>query len=116
MLVSYLAQESRSLSFVAKTLEPYTLGSIHSNNFSGGGQEHVCREMGLEPYISLFLFPVLGLDPHFHVEVTKSREIQLECKSEGSFLQPKILWMDLQGGKNSSCVQVSSRTKVLCST
>lgn len=27
VLGSHLAQESRSLSFVAKTLEPYTLGS-----------------------------------------------------------------------------------------
>lgn len=59
----------------------------------------MCREMSLEPDISLFLFPVLSVDPHFHVEVTKSREIQLECNSGGLFLQPKVWWMYLQGGK-----------------
>lgn len=41
---------------------------------------------------------VLGSEPHFSVEITKSREIQLECKSEGWFPQPKMQWIDSHEG------------------
>jgi butyrophilin len=46
--------------------------------------------MRLGPNFSLFLFLVLGYDPHFHVKVTKSKEILLKCKSQGWFPQPKV--------------------------
>uniref|UniRef100_G1Q303 Ig-like domain-containing protein n=1 Tax=Myotis lucifugus TaxID=59463 RepID=G1Q303_MYOLU len=36
----------------------------------------------------------LGSHPQFHVEVTKSRQLRLECKSEGWFPQPKVQWRD----------------------
>uniref|UniRef100_G1Q983 Ig-like domain-containing protein n=1 Tax=Myotis lucifugus TaxID=59463 RepID=G1Q983_MYOLU len=39
----------------------------------------------------------LGSHPQFHVEVTKSRELRLECKSEGWFPQPKVQWTDSEG-------------------
>uniref|UniRef100_G1Q3Y9 Ig-like domain-containing protein n=1 Tax=Myotis lucifugus TaxID=59463 RepID=G1Q3Y9_MYOLU len=39
----------------------------------------------------------LGSRPQFHIEVTKSRELRLECKSEGWFPQPKVQWMDSEG-------------------
>ncbi|XP_070282982.1 selection and upkeep of intraepithelial T-cells protein 1-like isoform X2 [Myotis yumanensis] len=41
----------------------------------------------------------LGSHPQFHVEVTKSRQLRLECKSEGWFPQPKVQWMDSEGGE-----------------
>ncbi|XP_005857315.1 PREDICTED: butyrophilin subfamily 1 member A1 isoform X2 [Myotis brandtii] len=41
----------------------------------------------------------LGSRPQFHMEVTKSRELQLECKSEGWFPQPKVQWTDSEGGE-----------------
>ncbi|XP_059564295.1 hemicentin-1-like [Myotis daubentonii] len=41
----------------------------------------------------------LGSRPQFHVEVTKSRELRLECKSEGWFPRPKVQWMDSEGGE-----------------
>ncbi|EPQ09162.1 Butyrophilin-like protein 2 [Myotis brandtii] len=41
-----------------------------------------------------FSTAALGSHPQFHVEVTKSRQLQLECKSEGWFPQPKVQWMD----------------------
>nr|KAF6324839.1 hypothetical protein mMyoMyo1_008295 [Myotis myotis] len=39
----------------------------------------------------------LGLHPQFHVEVTESRQMQVVCKSEGWFPQPKVQWMDSEG-------------------
>lgn len=39
----------------------------------------------------------LGSHPQFHVEVTESRQIQVVCKSEGWFPQPKVQWMDSEG-------------------
>ncbi|XP_070281811.1 putative selection and upkeep of intraepithelial T-cells protein 1 homolog [Myotis yumanensis] len=39
----------------------------------------------------------LGSHPQFHVEVTKSRQLRLECKSEGWFPQPKVQWVDSEG-------------------
>ncbi|KAF5927063.1 hypothetical protein HPG69_018329 [Diceros bicornis minor] len=41
----------------------------------------------------------LGSNPHFKVEVTESREIQLECKSEGWFPRPKVQCIDSQRGE-----------------
>ncbi|EPQ19312.1 Butyrophilin-like protein 2 [Myotis brandtii] len=41
----------------------------------------------------------LGSHPQFHVEVTKSSQLRLECKSEGWFPQPKVQWMDFEGGE-----------------
>ncbi|KAK1336176.1 hypothetical protein QTO34_003979, partial [Cnephaeus nilssonii] len=40
---------------------------------------------------------VLGSHPQLHVEVTKSRQKQVVCKSEGWFPQPKVQWMDSEG-------------------
>ncbi|XP_066109803.1 butyrophilin subfamily 1 member A1-like isoform X2 [Saccopteryx bilineata] len=40
---------------------------------------------------------VLGSNPQFCVEVTKSRQIRLECKSGGWFPKPKVRWMDSEG-------------------
>ncbi|XP_021580863.2 butyrophilin-like protein 10 [Ictidomys tridecemlineatus] len=39
----------------------------------------------------------LGSAPHFHMEVTKTRETQLECMSEGWFPKPKVQWINSQG-------------------
>ncbi|XP_070281809.1 butyrophilin-like protein 2 isoform X2 [Myotis yumanensis] len=39
----------------------------------------------------------LGSHPQFHVEVTRSGQLQLECTSEGCFPQPKVQWMDSEG-------------------
>lgn len=39
----------------------------------------------------------LGSHPQFHVEVTESRQMQVVCKSEGWFPQPKVQWMDSEG-------------------
>ncbi|XP_014396602.1 PREDICTED: butyrophilin subfamily 3 member A2-like [Myotis brandtii] len=39
----------------------------------------------------------LGSHPQFHVEVTRSSQLRLECKSEGWFPQPKVQWMDSEG-------------------
>ncbi|XP_005882808.1 PREDICTED: butyrophilin-like protein 2 [Myotis brandtii] len=36
----------------------------------------------------------LGSHPQLLVEVTKSGQLRLECKSEGWFPQPKVQWMD----------------------
>ncbi|ELK30245.1 Butyrophilin subfamily 1 member A1 [Myotis davidii] len=41
----------------------------------------------------------LGSHPQFHVEVTKSSQLRLECKSEGWFPLPKVQWMDSEGGE-----------------
>ncbi|ELK30011.1 Butyrophilin-like protein 2 [Myotis davidii] len=41
----------------------------------------------------------IGSHPQFHVEVTKSRQLRLECKSEGWFPQPKVQWTDSEGGE-----------------
>ncbi|XP_015422026.1 PREDICTED: butyrophilin-like protein 2, partial [Myotis davidii] len=41
----------------------------------------------------------LGSHPQFHVEVIESRQTQVVCKSEGWFPQPKVQWMDSEGGK-----------------
>ncbi|ELK31992.1 Butyrophilin subfamily 1 member A1 [Myotis davidii] len=41
----------------------------------------------------------LGSRPQFHMEVTKSWELLLVCKSEGWFPQPKVQWMDSEGGE-----------------
>ncbi|XP_066216195.1 selection and upkeep of intraepithelial T-cells protein 4-like [Saccopteryx leptura] len=40
---------------------------------------------------------VLGSNPQFCVEVTKSRQIRLECKSGGWFPKPRVQWMDSEG-------------------
>nr|KAF6324837.1 hypothetical protein mMyoMyo1_008294 [Myotis myotis] len=39
----------------------------------------------------------LGSHPQFHVELTKSSQLRLECKSEGWFPQPKVQWLDSEG-------------------
>uniref|UniRef100_G1Q634 Ig-like domain-containing protein n=1 Tax=Myotis lucifugus TaxID=59463 RepID=G1Q634_MYOLU len=39
----------------------------------------------------------LGSHPQLLVEVTKSRELRLKCKSEGWFPQPKVQWTDSEG-------------------
>ncbi|CAK6448938.1 unnamed protein product [Pipistrellus nathusii] len=39
----------------------------------------------------------LGSHPQFHVELTESRQMQVVCKSEGWFPQPKVQWMDSEG-------------------
>ncbi|XP_005868597.2 PREDICTED: putative selection and upkeep of intraepithelial T-cells protein 1 homolog [Myotis brandtii] len=41
----------------------------------------------------------LGSHPQFHVEVFESRQTQVVCKSEGWFPQPKVQWMDSEGGE-----------------
>lgn len=41
---------------------------------------------------------VMGSDPHFSINVTKSRDIELECKSRGWFPEPKMQWIDSQQG------------------
>lgn len=42
---------------------------------------------------------VLGSHPQFHVEVTKSKQMQVVCTSEGWFPQPKVQWMDSEGAE-----------------
>ncbi|XP_073937896.1 butyrophilin subfamily 1 member A1-like isoform X3 [Castor canadensis] len=54
---------------------------------------------------------VLGSDPHFHVEVTKSREILLECKSEGWFPLPKIQWINSWGEQIPSVSESQTQNK-----
>ncbi|XP_023604083.1 selection and upkeep of intraepithelial T-cells protein 1-like [Myotis lucifugus] len=44
----------------------------------------------------------LGSHPQIHMEVTKSRQLRLECKSEGWFPQPKVQWMDSEGREISA--------------
>ncbi|KAK1336171.1 hypothetical protein QTO34_003974, partial [Cnephaeus nilssonii] len=39
----------------------------------------------------------LGSHPQLLVEVTESRQLRLECKSEGWFPQPKAQWMESEG-------------------
>ncbi|XP_014396956.1 PREDICTED: putative selection and upkeep of intraepithelial T-cells protein 1 homolog isoform X2 [Myotis brandtii] len=41
----------------------------------------------------------LGSHPQLLVEVTKSSQLRLECKSEGWFPQPKVQWMDSEAGE-----------------
>lgn len=67
-------------------------------NKSKSRKGHVYRIKTLEPDFSLFLFPVMGSDPHFSINVTKSRDIQLECKSRGWFPEPKMQWIDSHQG------------------
>ncbi|XP_036179887.1 putative selection and upkeep of intraepithelial T-cells protein 1 homolog [Myotis myotis] len=47
--------------------------------------------------IIMLKMEVLGSRPQLHVEVTKSSQFQIECKSEGWFPQPKVQWMDSEG-------------------
>jgi hypothetical protein len=84
---------------------------LSSPSYSGAAQAYVHWKMRLGPDISLFLFPVLGSDPHFHVEVTKSREILLECKSEGWFPLPKIQWINSWGEQIPSVSESQTQNK-----
>ncbi|XP_070281819.1 uncharacterized protein [Myotis yumanensis] len=53
----------------------------------------------------------LGSNPQFHVEVTKSSQLRLECKSEGWFPQPKVQWMDSEGGEISAESETHTQDK-----
>ncbi|EPQ08906.1 Butyrophilin subfamily 1 member A1 [Myotis brandtii] len=53
----------------------------------------------------------LGSHPQLLVEVTKSGQLRLECKSEGWFPQPKVQWMDSEGGEISAESETHTQDK-----
>uniref|UniRef100_G1Q0I0 Ig-like domain-containing protein n=1 Tax=Myotis lucifugus TaxID=59463 RepID=G1Q0I0_MYOLU len=74
---------------------------IHNVQPSDSGQYHCVIQHGSfhsEAVIELKV-AALGSHPQIHVEVIKSQQLQLECKSEGWFPQPKVQWMDSEGGE-----------------
>ncbi|EPQ10841.1 Butyrophilin-like protein 2 [Myotis brandtii] len=54
---------------------------------------------------------ILGSHPQIHVGVTESRQMQVVCKSEGWFPQPKVQWMDSEGGEIPAMPETHSRDK-----